>query len=177
MDLVSCDQFTSTDKDLGVRGKIPPEHGQMIQGLLDESSLGIEVSCSIIVPNGPARSDKSIMQLSCSLDITLYGPFELFDDIGTWLEDYNVNLQDPIRVGKQDVKYCNPHRLSVEDIDSCVLVSTCVLQNSRLSNLQVIEERPEFLDILSSHADLEETSQPKAVRTSLQRSVMGKKLT
>lgn len=163
--------------ELGVSGRIPPEHGQMIQGLLDEASLDLEVSCSIIVPDGSAHSDRSIMQLSCSLEITLYGPFELFDDIGIWLEDYNVNLQDPIRLGKQNVKYCNPHRLSVEDIESCVLVSTCVSQNSRLSNLQVIEQRPEFLDILSSHADLEETSQPKAVRTSLQRSVVGKKLT
>jgi hypothetical protein len=77
-------------------------------------------------------------------------------------------------VGKQDVKYCNPHRLSVEDIGSCVLVSTCVSQNLKLSNLQDIGYRPDFLDILSSHADLEETSQPKAVRTSLQRSVMNK---
>lgn len=175
VDLVSSEQFISTDKDIGIRGKIPPEHGHMIQGLLGESSLDLEVSCSIATPNGSAHSDKSIMQLSCSLAITLYGQVELFDDIGNWLEEYDIHLQDPISVGKQDVKYCNPHRLSVEDIDSCALVSTCVSQNSRLSSLQIIEDRPEFLDILSSHADLEETPQPKAVRTSLQRSVIEEK--
>lgn len=170
-------QFTSTQEELNVRGIIPPEHGQMIQGLLEESSLDLEVSCSIVAPNSSACPGRSIAQVSCSLAITLYGHFVLFDDIGTWLEEYHIHLQDPITVGKQDVKYCNPHRLSVEDINSCVLVSTCVSQNSDLGNLQTIEDRTDFLDVLSSHAELEEASQPEAVRTSLQKSVMNNRLT
>ncbi|KAK2611706.1 hypothetical protein N8I77_005031 [Diaporthe amygdali] len=169
VELVSWDRFSSTEREFGVRGRIPPENGQMIQGLLEEPTVELEVSCSIDGPNTSASSDRSITQVSCSLAITVYGPFGLFDDIGTWLQDYRVHLQDPVDVERQGVKYCNPHRLSVEDINSCPLVSTCVFQNSKLSRLQEIENRPDFLDILSSHADLEEASQPKAVRTSLQK--------
>lgn len=156
---------------------IPAEHGQIIQGLLAEPSLELEVLCSVAAPNGPACPDRSVTQVSCSLAITLYGQFEMFDDIGTWLQDYRIHLQDPITVGKQDVKYCNPHRLSVEDINSCVLVSTCVSQNSEFGNLEPIEDHSDFLDVLSSHAELEEASQPEAVRTSLQRSVTNNRLT
>lgn len=171
VDLVSWEQFTSTEKDLGIRGRISPDHGQMIQGLMEESSLDLEISCSVVAPNTSAHPHRSLTQVSCSLAITIYGTFELFDDIGTWLEDYHIHLQDPTNVGKHDVKYCNPHRLSVEDIGSCVLVSQCVSHNSGLGILQPIEDRPDFLDILSSRADLEEAPQPEAVQTSLQRSV------
>ncbi|KAJ0120654.1 hypothetical protein J7T55_015385 [Diaporthe amygdali] len=169
VELVSWDRFSSTETELGVRGRIPPENGQMIQGLLEEPSVELEVSCNIEGPNTSASSDRSITQVSCSLAITVYGFFGLFDDIGSWLQDYRVHLQDPVDVERPGVKYCNPHRLSVEDISSCPLVSTCVFQNSKLNRLQEIDNRPDFLDILSSHADLEEASQPRAVRTSLQR--------
>ncbi|KAG8158232.1 hypothetical protein KVR01_011993 [Diaporthe batatas] len=169
--LDSGDRFTSAEKDLGVRGTIPPEHGQMIQGLLEGPSLDLEVACSIDASNSSARSDRSITQAPCYLNIAVYGPFELFKIIGDWLQDYNVHLQDPIKVGERDVKYCNPHRLSFESFHSCTLVSTCVLQNSKISGIQEIEDRPDFLDILSSHSDLDEAPQPRAVRTGLQRPV------
>lgn len=171
MDLVSWDRFTSIEKNLNVHGRIPPEHGPIIQELLKESSLDLDVSCSIDGANSSIRPDRSITQVSCSLFITIYGPFEIFNDIGEWLQENQIHLQDPTKVGSQDVKYCNPHRLSMEDFGSCLPVSACVWQNSKLNGLEEIEYRPDFLDILSSHADLKEASQPKAVRTSLQRFV------
>ncbi|KAG6358593.1 hypothetical protein INS49_012111 [Diaporthe citri] len=169
VDLQSWDRFTSKHKNLIVHGRISPENGPMIQELLKDSSLDLDVSCSIDGPISSARPDRSITQVSCFLSITIYGPFELFDDIGDWLQDNHVHLQDPTNMGSQDVKYCNPHRLSVEDIGSCLLVSTCILQNSKLSGLEEIGDQPDYLDILSSHVDLEEAMQPEAVRTSLQR--------
>lgn len=142
----------------------------MIQGLLDESTIDLEVFCSLDGTNASETSDKVFIQQTCSLDVTVYGPFELFDEIGTYFQDYNIYLQDPSKVERQDVKYCNPHRLSVEDIESCHLVSDHISWNSKLVGFEQIMDRSELLDILSSHADLEEASQPAALKTTLKRS-------
>lgn len=141
----------------------------MIQGLLEEASLELEVSGSFSETNASLGPEKVFVQRPCWLDMTVYGPFELFDEIGTWFQDYNVYLQDPINKHNRDVRYCNPHRLSVQDLTSCPLVSELISKNSKLTGLEELVERPDFLDILSTHADLPETQQPTAVRTSLKR--------
>lgn len=173
MEITSPEGFSSKDKGLGIHGRIPPEYGQMIHGLMDESSLELEVSCSFNETDASLKPDKVYIQRLCSLAITVYGPFELFDEIGSWFQDYNIYLQDPviesIHTSSQDAKYCNPHRLSVQDLVSCSLVSELALQNSKLAGFEELVDRPDFLDILSTHADLPETQQPTAVRTNLKR--------
>jgi len=140
----------------------------MIQGLLDEKTLDLHVSCTLDVEAKTQRSSRSSTQSPCVLDITVYGPLELFEDIGNWFQEYDVYLQDP-GVCHLDVRYCNPQKLSSNDLDSCPLVSEVVSQTSRLVYLQYITERPDLLDILSSHIELEETPQPSVIRTVLKR--------
>lgn len=167
--ILSSEQFSSENTDQNIKGLIPAEHRQMIQGLLDETSLGLKVLCSLDASDTSEMSKKVILQQKCYLEITVYGPFELFDDIGSWFQDYNIYLQDPRKVERQDVKYCNPHRLSVQDIGSCLLVSEYIMSNSKLVGLEQLSDRPELLDILSSHMDLEETPQPAALKTTLKK--------
>lgn len=169
VELLSSDRFSSTDRELGIQGQIPLEHGQMIQGLMEELDLKVEVLCSIAEGSGSAKPGRCITQKPCCLAMTIYGPYELFDEIGTYFQDYNIHLQDPINAINQDVKYCNPHRLSVGHLDSCLLVSECVSQKSRLVDFEEVMDQTGFLEILSSNADLEETRQPSAVRTVLKR--------
>jgi hypothetical protein len=165
--LDSSDRFSAKD-DSGIYGRILSEHGQMIQGLLEEPTLELYVSCTIDGEPTTRKSDRSSVQMPCFLSITVYGRLELFDEIGSWFQEYEVYLQDPL-VCHLNLRYCNPQRLSSEDLESCRLVSEVVSQTSKLVHLQDITERPELLDILSSHADLEETPQPAVIQATLKR--------
>jgi hypothetical protein len=104
------------------------------------------------------------------LEITVYGPLELFDEIGTWFEDYQVYLQDP-QDCHIDVRYYNPHRLSSDDLSSCPLVSEVILKGSKTLHLESMPQQEDLLDMLGSHDDLEETEQPKVIKGSLRRQV------
>ncbi|PHH86173.1 hypothetical protein CDD83_10629 [Cordyceps sp. RAO-2017] len=165
--LQSSDRFETRDLP-GFSGHIPSKYGQMIQGLLNDESLQLEVSC--IVESEPAgrHQPRAFARVPCVLEMTVYGPIEIFDEIGSWFEEYDVFLQDP-QLCHLDVKYCNPHRLSSADLDSCPMVSEVIARRPGLVHLQAIEQRPDLLDILDSSLDLEEAPQPRAIRTTLKR--------
>lgn len=163
----SSENFSAVG-DPQVKGRILSEHAQMVQGLLDESSLKLHVSC---VPTDNMSTKKPAQNSTlfpCDLEITVYGDPDLFEQIGIWFQAYGVYLQDP-RVCHHDVKYCNPHRLSSDDFESCPLLSQAILHAVKLSSFQGITDGPDLLDILSSNVELEEAAQPSLVQTVLQR--------
>lgn len=169
VEILSSETFAAKDQTLQIRGRILPEHAQIIQGLLDETSLELEVS-GIFDAAGPSTKVGNVfVQRQCSLAITIYGPADLFEEIGTWFQEYNVYLQDPTHAERQNARYCNPHRLSVEDLSSCPLISEFLIQNSKLVGFEEVGDHRDILDILSTHADLPETEQPSAVCTRLEK--------
>lgn len=95
-------------------------------------------------------------QTKLSISITVYGPQELLNEIGDWLQHHDIYLQDPT-VCHLDVQYCNPQRLSLIDPGLCPLVSHVVSQSSKLFYFQELPETSDFLDIISGQDDLEET--------------------
>ncbi|KAJ3535529.1 hypothetical protein NM208_g536 [Fusarium decemcellulare] len=167
----SSTHFTSQEYP-EISGQILSEHGQMIQGLLDEDSLDLYISCTTnesqsVTSQRPSRSSAPIQ---CTLEITVYGPLDIFDEIGTWFDEYHVFLQDP-RHCHLDVKYYNPHRLSADDITSCPLVSEVVTQTSKVLHLENRTQQDDLLDMLGSHEDLEETPQPTVIKGAMRRQV------
>ena len=92
--LDSEDRFSSIENP-SIQGRVLVEHGQMIQGLLQEKTLTLSTSCSIDTVPTAGKKTRKVAQLSCILEITVYGPFELFDEIGSWFEEYEIYLQDP----------------------------------------------------------------------------------
>jgi hypothetical protein len=167
VEIKSSDSFIAKDFP-NVSGKIMAEHGQMIQELLKETDLKFLVSCNVDVEPNSQKSSRNIGQVPCTLDITLYGPIDLFEDIDTWFQGYETYLQDP-QVCHMDVKYCNPHRLSSNDLESCPLLSEFISQTAKLIQLQDIGDRPDLLDALTSQMELEESPQPTVIYTTLQR--------
>ncbi|EAQ87139.1 hypothetical protein CHGG_03758 [Chaetomium globosum CBS 148.51] len=167
--IMSSDRFATTDGTEG-SGKIAEEHGQMIQSLLEESNIQLFAMCKLDSEPTVAKPNRVASQLfrPCTLDLTIYGPEDLFEDIGTWFQDYGMYLQD-VRHVHLDAKYCNPHKLSVDDIDSCPMVSDVVRQSSRSLLLENVPDRPDLLDLLSNGNELEETPQPTAIRTALKK--------
>ncbi|KAF4339742.1 alpha-1 6-mannosyltransferase subunit [Fusarium beomiforme] len=156
-------------KDLSnVSGQIMSEYGQMIQALLDESSLELHVSCVLNSSQSvdAQKPPRGFSTISCNLEISVYGPLEHFDELGTWFEDYQIYLQDS-RECHREVRYCNPHRLSTDDISACPLLSDMISQSSKSLQLEVIAQQPDVLDELSSHEDLDETPQPSVIKREL----------
>ncbi|KAH7170202.1 SNF2 family N-terminal domain-containing protein [Dactylonectria macrodidyma] len=167
VDLDSSNKFSSASRS-DLCGQIPSDYGQMIQGLLDDKTLTLYTSCTITDPRTAKRAPTSSELLVCSLEVTVYGPLKIFDEIGSWFDEYGVYLQDP-RKCHLEVKYCNPQRLSSDDIASCPSLIEVVSRTSIPVNLQDIPRRPELLDALSSQVDLDETPQPSAILGNLKR--------
>lgn len=139
----------------------------MIQSLIDEPTVILHASCVIDDNFTMKKSSRKFELLPCGLEITVYGSFEIFDEIGDWFQGHDIYLQDP-RSCHIEVKYCNPQRLSADDIHTCPPLSEVVPKRSFI-NLQDISLRPDPLDILSSHTELEETPQPLVIRATLQK--------
>ncbi|KAM0231289.1 hypothetical protein ACHAPO_008672 [Fusarium lateritium] len=167
VELQSSTRFSG--KDLAnISGQIPPEYSQMIQDLLNEACLELHVSC--ILGGFHAADVKSPRgsTIPCNLNISVYGPEEIFEELGKWFEHYQVYLQDP-RECHLDVRYCNPHRLSTDDIFGCPLLSDVVSQSSRSLELESVAQQSDLLDELCSHENLEEAPQPSVIKRDLKR--------
>lgn len=147
------------------RGTIS-ELAPLIQELMGDEGLQLTTFCTL---DKPAKSQRKHARVPCKIDLYVSGPFSFFEDLGEWLEESDVYLQDP-RILTQDMKYCNPHRLSFAGLHNCPMVSQVVSQTSRAVYLRDITDTDDFLDnYFSSEVQLEETEQPQHVVTPLKR--------
>jgi SWI/SNF-related matrix-associated actin-dependent regulator of chromatin subfamily A3 len=167
--------FSGIGDSIDVKGHISNDYAQMIHGVLEETSLRFVVLCVVELDRPSKAPEQRCSQRQCHLEITLYGPLELFDEIGSYFESYEVCLQDPVSSGNcsEDVRYCNPHRLLCQDLSSCPLLSDFLAQCPHIAGFEAIAQKPDLLDVLSSHDELEEHPQPRAIQTSLKRLVQG----
>ncbi|KAM0461239.1 hypothetical protein ACHAPV_004557 [Trichoderma viride] len=96
----------------------------------------------------------------------LFGPQNLFDDVGSFFDEYNLYLQDPVGCS-QNVLYRNPHKLSTE---SGLDIWTFNLDNDLAAPVSVgnAPTRLDSIDLLNSQQDWAETQQPGSIRTKMQ---------
>lgn len=162
----------SSSSDTEFTGTISNQHSQLLQALLDETSLTVQVTCKFGDENVESRKMRRHLPCTvpCSLLIIIYGPASLCEELGEFFQDYDIYLQDP-RGCDLDVRYCNPHRLSSMDLASCPMTSKLVLQGASLGafNLEEAPRQPDLLAILDSQEDLAEAPQPDAIQTTLER--------
>lgn len=153
-------------------GSVSTQHEQLLQAILDEPSIRSQVICVLNDGNSGARKPAGLLPqlIPCSLSINLYGPKELFEEIGSFFQDYDIYLQDPLHCDL-NVKYCNPHRLS--SIDPSLSPMTYELKTNILEafDIQPTSRHSELLDILDPQEDLSEASQPSEIQTKLERYV------
>lgn len=168
--LLDAESFVGSD-DASIEGKVSYEFTYLTNALFIQSELVLEINCSTLdSPSkpGPQIPGKRIPGYSaqCTLDIIIYGPSGLFQDVGSFFEEYDLYLQDPVNC-KRNVRYRNPHRLSVNPSD---VKYTFDLGNptAPLATTIDINDHSELLDIIFSHQDLAEAAQPRSIRTPLQ---------
>ncbi|KAK8139402.1 hypothetical protein PG984_002782 [Apiospora sp. TS-2023a] len=163
--------FTSAEYEY-FGGQLNTDHGQMMYGLLnnDDEPLELFVTCT------PSKAEQNVRRgskrsavLECTLDVVVYGPSIICDDMGSYFAQHDIYLQDP-RACHRDAKYFNPHKLSSTDLSSCPFISEVVFLNpDALVQLSEVDQRPDLLSALSSNADLEETPQPAGITSTLKR--------
>lgn len=156
---------------MALKGKVNPEFTYLTSALLDESTLELEVNFSIAEDSLPSAGRSkplrsTALSARCSLNIIIYGPIDLFEDIGSFFQDYEMYLQDPVGC-KRNVRYCNPHRLPLLDPTATKFTFGLAKPLPQVIEMEDIGTRPELLEILDSQEDLPETSQPPSIRTTL----------
>lgn len=164
-----------------LKGDVSPDSTYLTAALLEETALELQVTCTMLsdppklMSNGkPLRMSSSTSK--CALDVILFGPKDLSDDICSFLEQCNeylddqqkLYLQDPIGC-KRNVPYCNPQRLP--PLDPQCIQSTFDLAHkaSASTTLESIEPQPDLLGLLYSQEDLPEAFQPLTITTPLER--------
>ena len=154
--------------DLTCEGMISHGHVSMFEGLLVEPSLDLEVMCHITNAGLSASKTSSFMAriMPCQLSLVVYGPYHLFEEIGSFFQDYDVYLQDPLNC-RRDVKYCNPHRLSSEELSSCPMTSTLSSMLQTTIELEELPAQAESLDLLDSQQNFPEAPQPTMIKSKL----------
>ncbi|KAH8690625.1 SNF2 family N-terminal domain-containing protein [Talaromyces proteolyticus] len=167
--LETADSFTCPS--IGrLQGTVSTQHRQLLQAILDESSIRIQATCTWDEKNMDAQSLSSVIPrlISCILSFTLYGPMELCEELGTFFQDYEIYLQDPLNCDL-NVTYCNPHRLSSTDIETCPMTFRLQTDILEAFDVRAIPHQSELLDIMDRQEDLPEASQPSIIHAQLER--------
>jgi SNF2 family DNA or RNA helicase len=140
----------------------------IINDLLIEDSLQLQVFCNYDSTNDSSRfraNSSSSRWVQCSISIILYGPEELFDDIGEYLQDHDIYLQRP-RFCDRNVPYRNPHKFISEDQPPMTFDVENIKPQVQLENIPNI---PDLLDAFTTEEELQETTQPEAIQTHLEK--------
>jgi hypothetical protein len=155
-------------------GKFAADFIDVVQALLDESSLRLQARCTVCGPQPQKAQARAArfgpVSLPCEVSIILYGPHGLTENVGEFFQDVDMYLQDP-QGCDWDVTYCNPHRLSSLDMDSCPMTSELSKPGRELDQclFQAVPSESDVLEVLDAHQDLPETPQPELIRSLLKR--------
>jgi hypothetical protein len=158
------DSGTLLSKDDNTRVGTLEENGlHVLHGLSEEQIVDLQLLCTTELDRHAFKAHKSkLSSPSAYLSIIIYGPFDLFEDVGKFVEECDMYLQDP-RSCDRNVKYRNPHRLSGLDPDAPM--------TSEMEDLTVSHEKAQgpvdLLAGLESTEFLPETGAPSALRTQL----------
>ncbi|KAG4441377.1 hypothetical protein IFR05_003134 [Cadophora sp. M221] len=101
-----------------------------------------------------------------TLCVITYGPETLSEDVGDWLAEHGLCLQDPIHCDR-NVRYENPHLLRADDEEP--LMTYSLETNAPIIHAETAIAAPNLFELLNQEHNLAETEQPQAVSTPLHR--------
>ncbi|KAL6830835.1 SNF2 family N-terminal domain-containing protein [Trichoderma sp. SZMC 28015] len=154
-------------EDASIKGHIDPGFAYITDALLDEKELELEIICSTDATQPPKTKSIAPLSTPCRLKVTLFGPVSLFEEVGSFFEDQNLYLQDPVSCSR-NVLYRNPHKLSV-GCGPDLWTSDLDREHSNSMVIEATQPRPELIDVLNSQEDLVETKQPGSIRSMMKR--------
>ncbi|KAE9982043.1 hypothetical protein EG327_005975 [Venturia inaequalis] len=166
--LLSCSTFIVAGQTK-VQGSIDTASSQLLQALLDEPVIDLQVLCEIspLAANVSKSQARARSRMPCKIAIIIYGPNNLFEDVGKFFEEHGICLEDPNGCDR-DVLYRNPHRMTCSDASECVLtleLDTPTIA-TKLIHLPVTKD---LLEDFNNSEDLAEAPQPIGLNTKLVR--------
>ncbi|KAH0498289.1 hypothetical protein TgHK011_005546 [Trichoderma gracile] len=145
------------------KGLIDPGSTYITAALLDEQDLELEIVCSMKASKPSTARSALPCSAPCRLSVTIFGPLNLLEEIGSFFEDHELYLQDPMSCSR-DVLYRNPHKLSDES-GSVVWTSDIAKEHAKCHIIDSTQPRPELIDVLNTQEDLVEAKQPGSIRS------------
>lgn len=154
-------------EDASIKGQVDPGFAYIADALLDEKELELEIACFIDATQSSKTKFTTPLSTPCRLKVTLFGPVSLFEEVGSFFEDHNLYLQDPVNCSR-NVLYRNPHKLSV-GCGPDLWTSDLDREHSNCVMIEATQPRPELIDVLNSQEDLVETKQPGSIRSMMKK--------
>ncbi|PTB69763.1 hypothetical protein BBK36DRAFT_1188398 [Trichoderma citrinoviride] len=162
--LTDSQHFESSD-DATIKGLIDPYFTFFINVLLSEQDLELEITCSLEAGKSPKAKLAMPLSTPCHLTVTLYGDISLLEDVGSFFEEHNLYLQDPVGCSRR-VLYRNPHKLC-DASDLAIWTSDLGREHAKAAIIESTQPRPELIDVLNSREDLVEAKQPGSIRSTM----------
>ena len=155
-------------------GKLEPRYSKILQVLRNDEDVELQ---AYVVPTHSQEPPKSLVKKSykelmpsrtrpVSLSVILYGPMQLFDAIGEFLERCSEFLQSPLHCDR-NLPYRNPQSLSGKDHNPPM---TFQLEADLCdSQIETMVQGSDPSSALETEDSLQETQGPSSIRTSLYR--------
>ena len=153
-------------------GRLEPRHSKILQVLRNDEDVELQ---AYVVPTHSQEQSRDLVKKSLkeltpsrtrpvSLSVILYGPMQLFDEIGEFLERCSEFLQAPLHCDR-NLPYRNPQSLSGKDPNPPM---TFQLEADLCpSQIETMVQGPDPSSALETEDSLQETQAPSPVRTSL----------
>ncbi|KAK2802066.1 alpha-1,6-mannosyltransferase [Onygenales sp. PD_10] len=141
-------------------GSLDLSHFTILSSLLEQQDVELQMVLS--VSSTEKRDNEGPRSGFPRLTVIIYGPLNMFDEIGEYLGENELFLQDPYGCDR-NVKYRNPQRLS--GLDDDVRMTFGLAQPS--AKHETLCSPVDLLQGFESCLDVIEVETPKALRTSL----------
>ncbi|KAH7092160.1 DNA repair protein rad5 [Paraphoma chrysanthemicola] len=148
-----------------ILGELDERSAQVLQALEEDPDITMQFALTFSSAKISARSkaDSPKLKPALSLHVILYGPEWLSDQVGTFLQDCEIYLQEP-HYCNRNVRYCNPHCLVASDEEPWMTFDL-LPSRSEVAVSQIT--RSDALDALVSAKPLGELDSPAALSTRL----------
>lgn len=137
-------------------GRFDDRSAAILRGICEDSPIDLQL---ILMRAKHPRQRGSLASISA----ILYGPKWLSEDVSAFCQDSEIYLQDPLGCDR-DVLYCNPHRLSSNEVACC---TTFELQIASSDGVVTRLHIADALDFLNAPRALGELETPRWLKTKL----------
>jgi len=158
--------------DIGLpMGNIQQDVAGVLRLLSSERGVELQLSCIPKTSSSLLRSDnhgRNVSHAAESLSVIIYGPMTVYDEIGDFLQDIGMYLQDP-QYCDRNVRYRNPHRLSGLDEDAPMTSELRKLQPQEKRAEEILQTPIDIFSDFETQTFLSETTSPNCLATELYR--------
>lgn len=154
--------------DSSVFGTLEDRPAKILRVLQSDEQLSIQLYCQLPIDDRPSgrRRKRAASGSVAILSAIIYGLPTAFDDVGNFIEECDMFLQDPLHCDR-NVRYQNPHRLSGPDDE--VVITLPPASDAVSARAGEVKTPLDFFLGLGDSEVLSESAVPSEIKTALHR--------